>query len=112
MEGQTFGKEERLLKWSDFQNVLNRGKRKKVDTICTIFWLGNELGHRRLGIIASKKIGKAVVRNRTKRLIREIFRRNKERIKPALDIVVISGKGMNEIPFSILENKIVNILQV
>ena len=52
------------------------------------------------------------MRNRTKRRIREIFRRNKERIRPALDIVVISGKGVDELPFSLLETKIMKILQV
>lgn len=112
MERQRFGKHERLLKRSDFQNVLNHGKKIKVDTLFTLFWLDNRLDCRRLGIIASKKIGKAVLRNRTKRRIREIFRRNKEQMKPALDIVVISGKGTDHLPFLLLESKIMDILQV
>ena len=110
MGRETFEKHERLLKWCDFQNVLKSGRNKKIDSICTVFWIANGVGHRRLGIIASKKVGKAVVRNRTKRLIRSIFRINKEKIRPASDIVVVSGKGLDRIPFQVLESKIMSIL--
>ena len=106
-----FRKCERLLKRSEFQNVLNQGKKRRVDSICTVFWVVNPLGMRRLGIIASKKIGNSPARNRAKRKIREVFRLNKSKFKPALDIVVIFGKGVVDLPFSILENKISRILQ-
>jgi ribonuclease P protein component len=46
-------------------------------------------GPTRLGIIASKKVGNAVMRNRAKRLIREAFRKNKAAFPPGLDLVVI-----------------------
>ena len=111
MDGQAFKKYERLLKWSEFQNVLNCGRKKKVDSVFTLFWINNGMMYRRIGIIASKKTGKAVMRNRIKRRIREVFRRNKEKIRPALDIVLIGGKGMDELPFSLLENKIMEILR-
>ena len=111
MARQTFGKRERLLKWPEFQNVMNRGKRKRIESWCTVFWLDRPDGNGRLGIIASRKIGGATVRNACKRRIREIYRRNKDKIKPALDVVVISGKGMTDLPFSVLEERIVGILQ-
>ena len=107
-----FRKKERLLKRSEFQNVLNQGEKRRINSICTVFWIGNQFGLRRLGIIASKKIGNAPARNRAKRKIREVFRLNKSKFKPALDIVVISGKGAVDLPFSILENKISRILKV
>ncbi|MCH7602713.1 MAG: ribonuclease P protein component, partial [Planctomycetes bacterium] len=47
-----------------------------------------------------------VVRNRAKRLIREVFRRIKNQITPAVDIVIISGKDLVLLPFSTLEQKI------
>ena len=46
-------------------------------------------GVSRLGITASRKAGNAVVRNRLKRLIREVFRRHYAAIHPPQDIVVI-----------------------
>lgn len=110
MVGCTFRKNERLAKRYEFERVLNKGQRKRIERICTVFILPNGLDRKRLGVIASKKIGNAVARNRAKRKIREVFRRIKDRIEPALDIVVISGKELVPLPVSILEKKISKIL--
>lgn len=100
-----------MLKRVEFENVMDNGQKKKVDNICTVFWLRNGLGHKRLGIISSRKVGKAVVRNYTKRKIREVFRRIKVKIQPPMDIVVIVGKGVIPLPFPVLEKKITQTLQ-
>jgi len=111
MSSFRYRKKERILKSREFQNVLNQGEKKRVCSICTIFWISNKYGWRRLGIIASKKIGNSPARNRAKRKIREVFRLNKSQFKSSLDIVVISGKDAVDLPFSILENKILRILK-
>jgi len=81
-----------------------------VGKLCIIFSLPNKLGRKRLGIIASKKIGNAVARNRAKRIFREIFRQIKHRIEPALDIVIISGKDVVKIPYRVIEKELSNAL--
>ena len=53
----------------------------------TLFGLANQQSCGRLGIAATKKLGGAVLRNRAKRVVREIFRRNK--LAPGYDIVVV-----------------------
>lgn len=68
--------------------------------------LPNGLNKKRLGIIASKKIGNAVIRNRAKRKIREAFRHIKGQLHPAIDIVVISGRGLVALPVSTIEEKL------
>jgi ribonuclease P protein component len=64
----------------------------------TVIVLPNDRPHNRLGIVASRRVGGAVSRNRAKRLIREVFRLNKDRVI-ALDIVVIPRIQLLDAPF-------------
>jgi len=64
----------------------------------TIFILRNGLDVGRLGIAASRKFGKAVARNRAKRLIREAFRLTK--IGAGVDVVVVPKRALLEVPLS------------
>jgi len=89
------------LKSSDFQKARKGGKRSFTKNFI-IYSLPNGLGTNRLGITASAKVGNAVKRNRVKRLLREFFRLNRQRISPLryLDIAVyvkrnIDIKAMN-----------------
>lgn len=50
----------------------------------------NRLQCNRVGITASKKLGKAVVRNRVRRRLREVYRLNEEKFQPGWDIVVVA----------------------
>jgi len=47
----------------------------------------------RLGVVASRKVGNAVARNRAKRLVREAFRLNQEELPRGIDVVVIVRQG-------------------
>ncbi len=58
-----------------------------------LFGRENTIGFHRLGITVSKKVGGAVVRNRIKRLFREIFRRSSVEIPSQYDIVVNAKSG-------------------
>jgi len=110
MSDYSFSKLERLTKRPEFQKVLAEGKRNRVGRLCTVFSLPNGLDRKRLGIIASKKVGNAVARNRVKRAIREIFRQIKHQMIPAADIVVISGKEMVAESYKVIDEKLSNAL--
>ena len=107
MRDQSFPKAFRLLKREEFKKVYARGKRV-VGRYILIHALPNALGHPRLGITVTKRSGKAVVRNRWKRLIREVFRRNKE-LFPAMDMVVTVKKGVQLPPYRELEKDMLGL---
>ena len=53
-------------------------------------FLRNELDHSRFGFVVSKRLGKAVRRNKIKRQMREIVRLEMSQIKPGFDLVFIA----------------------
>jgi ribonuclease P protein component len=87
-ESHSFPKASRLLTNSQFRVVLFRRKSVR-DELLVLYALENGLDYSRLGISIGKSCGKAVVRNRLKRLIREAFRQNKHVITPGFDYVVL-----------------------
>ena len=89
----TFRPYERLKKHREFEKVYVHGKSLGGSTVA-FYFCPNDLGYPRAGFVASKKISKrAVDRNRAKRLMREVFRLNKHRIKP-VDLIFIARKGI------------------
>lgn len=79
---------ETLRKSADYLRAYRRGRRVH-GSVAMLYTHANETGRARLGITASRKVGKAVVRNRLKRRIREVYRRWRDRGSlPALDLVV------------------------
>lgn len=83
-------KQKRLAKRREFLHVYETG-RKIFSRYSVLFFVGNGLPHSRIGITATKKLGKANVRNRLKRWTREVYRRQREPLgldAHSLDVVV------------------------
>ena len=57
----------------------------------------------RLGVITSRRIGGAVVRNRARRLLREAFRSHRARLQPGCDLVIIARKSIQDLGFDGVE---------
>ena len=89
MKKEGLPKKERLRKDKEFQAVFREGKKLWINSILLIIYKPNSLNYRRLGIVVSKKIKKATQRNKVKRWIRELFRRNKDWFPENCDIIII-----------------------
>ena len=74
---------------SDFRRLYNRGK-AVTDPALVVYYSKNRAGICRIGITTSKKIGNAVERNRSRRLLKEAFRSVCPQVIPQYDIVIVA----------------------
>ena len=101
-----FGSAVRLHTRGEFTAIQQHGRRVGGRYL-TLLGRPNTLGYDRLGLVASRRLGGAVVRNRAKRRLREIFRRQlgEAAVAPprrGWDVVVIGRTGVAEAPFPAL----------
>ena len=94
----------------DFDNIINTGKYIKGNYFI-IYNKDNNLDYRRFGIAVSKKNGKAVIRNRMKRITREILNKNKNMFKNNHDYIIIVKRNALDVSFNVLEEDILNIIK-
>lgn len=73
----------------EFRRVYNRGK-TGVSALLVVYARPNRGGGNRLGVTVSTKLGKAVVRNRVRRRLREIYRLSQPELKQGYDIVLVA----------------------
>jgi ribonuclease P protein component len=88
-----FPKAERLRRRSQFLAVQRRGRGVGEPRFRVVVLERPDAGPARLGVTVTKKVGGAVVRNRIKRLVREVYRRNKDWFPAGRDVVVIARDG-------------------
>jgi ribonuclease P protein component len=104
MPSERFTKASRVRRRGEFQRVFNLSLRAKGRYV-TVLVAPNEAGTTRLGIVASRKLGDAVRRNRAKRLIRQIFRQTPSLpVRPGIDVVVIPRRELFDAAYSSLES--------
>ena len=72
-----------------FRRIYARGK-SYVSPLVVVYALKNRTKNVRVGITTSKKVGNAVQRNRSRRVIREAFRALAPRVRPGFDLVLVA----------------------
>lgn len=85
-----FQRVERLLHSSQFRSVFQEGRCHLLDVV-RIHHAPAPAELSRLGLVVSKKLGNAVIRNRIKRRLRDIFRHLKHRLPTPQDVVVVAN---------------------
>jgi len=92
---------ERIRKRTEFAELYKKGRRIRGRYFHLVFQ-PNELGFPRLGVVVSKRVGKANVRNRIKRWFREVFRRHKDCLARPVDMVLIAQREILELDWKAL----------
>ena len=80
-----------------------------ADGLLVIYARKNRTECNRVGITVSKKLGKAHIRNRTRRRIREVYRLNEDRFQPGWDIVVVARSRAVGAPYKKLEKNYLSL---
>ncbi|MFH1561877.1 MAG: ribonuclease P protein component [Nitrospirota bacterium] len=106
-----FPKVERLHLTKDFKKVYDFGNayhsRKLV-----LFVLSTPDIIRKIGFVTGKKVGKAVTRNRVKRLLRESYRLNKNSLIPGgMNLVVVAKRESATLSFKEIEQELLRLLK-
>lgn len=100
----------RLRNRADFGRVYRHGKSFANHQLwCT--GSAAEVEQFRVGISASKKIGNAVVRNRMRRIVKEIVRHHEHELVEQIDLIFIVRKGAVTMSYQELEKSVLHVLR-
>lgn len=107
-------RENRLTRREDFNKVYRHGK-SSANHQFVVYVMNQpsavEGDSFRLGISVSKKIGNAVVRNRLRRMLKEIVRLNGDKIAPRTDLILIVRKPAAEMEYADMEKSVLHVLK-
>lgn len=93
----------------DFHRIYRRG-RSAVSGGVVVYCLKNRKGMSRLGVTVSTKLGHAVVRNRVRRRLRELYRLHKAELLPGYDLIVVARVRAVDMPYAKLEKQYLHCL--
>ena len=95
----------RLVRAIEVRRVLTTGQRLRRPHL-DIFWTANEAGHPRLGLVVSKARETGVARNRLRRRLKEVWRRELQQGLPAFDVVIRTRREAYAATFGTLRTEL------
>ena len=97
-----------MLHRGEFRRVYDEGRRRSA-SLCTVFVRPNGLPQSRLGVTTPARLGNAVLRNRLRRRLREVFRRHRAQLPGGWDILVNPRVPVATVTFRALERELLRL---
>ncbi|OAB47500.1 ribonuclease P protein component [Paenibacillus antarcticus] len=101
----------RLRNRADFSRVYRHGRSFANHQFVVYWFRKKEVEQFRVGISVSKKVGNAVVRNRMRRMLKEIVRHHDVELIEHIDLVFIVRKGAITMPYKDMERSVLHVLR-
>lgn len=101
---------EKIKKNIEFREVYNN-KDSMANKLLIIYIMKNDQNINKVGFTVSKKVGKSIVRNRVKRLIRESYRINEDYVKKGYKIVFVARNTAREKSMKEIESAVIHLLK-
>lgn len=102
-------RQHRLRQPGDFEQARRRGRRWR-GTLLTLNSAANGLEHWRAGFVVGRKVGSAVIRNRVKRRLRALVRKQSEHLPGGVDLVLIAAPASAQATFDDLDRQLQSLL--
>lgn len=99
-----------LKKNNGFRRVYTSGKSVATPHLA-MYYKKNRLGRNRLGFTVGTKVGNAVIRNRVRRKLKEIYRLHEQELKCGYDIVVVARVRSRDADYWTLEEDMLRLLK-
>ncbi|MBN2312266.1 MAG: ribonuclease P protein component [Candidatus Hydrogenedentes bacterium] len=94
-----FPRRERLTRRRDYLSIYQQGE-KRVGRQFVCYTVRREGQGRKIGLAVSRKVGKAVVRNRVKRYIREVYRTHRGELSDDMHVIVVARPASASLDYS------------
>ena len=107
----SFPKSARIQASSDFRNHKENGERLVKGCLLANWQLLPSNSFSRLGVVTSRHLGKAVIRNRARRLMRECFRLHKKKLRSEVDLILVARKSIAKKSFFDVEKDFIALMK-
>jgi len=105
-----FIKADKIRKTKEYLKLFKEGQQYYYRAIKIYILPRPNCQNNRLGVIVSRKVKGAVIRNRYKRLVREFFRLNQAKFKNKVELVIIITGKIEPVDYDIIKKRIIILL--